>query len=167
MRVTAMRVGVPCLWMTVALYAIAADGCGSQRSTGNVSRAPTSAQVVTARTYRAEVSTVCMRYNAEIRQIGRMARGSREHEVQLARATNAATASEARALMQIPRPPGFGRLERLYHAIMSMANVADESTRLFSTGQLDRANAAALSAIRELRAVNRAFRRLGLSICAE
>ena len=99
------------------------------------SRAPTSAQAVTARTYRAEVSTVCERYNAEIMQIGRTPRGSREHEVQLARATNAVTASEARALMQISRPPGFGRLERL-RAMASTANAADESTRLFSTGQL-------------------------------
>ena len=110
---------------------------------------------------------MCKRYNVEIMQIGREARGSRGHEVQLARATNAATASEARALMQIPRPPGFGQLERLYRAMTSAANVADESTRLFSTGQLDRANTAALAATRELRVVNRAFRRLDLSICAE
>jgi hypothetical protein len=138
MRVTAVRAGVPCSWMAivvVAFYAVAGDGCGSQRSTGFGSRAPTSAQVVTARTYRAEVSAVCKRYNAEIMQIGRTVRGSREHEIQLARATNAATASEARALMKIPRPPGFGRLELLYRAMASTANVADKSTRLFSAGQ--------------------------------
>lgn len=170
MRVAAMRAGLRRSWIliaVVALYASADDGCASQRSTGTGSRAPTSAQVVTARTYRAEVSMVCKRYNAEIMRIGREARGSREREIQLARATNAATASEARALMQIPRPPGFDRLERLYRAITSAANVADESTRLFSAGQLGRANAASLSADHELRAVNRAFRRLDLSICAE
>jgi hypothetical protein len=115
--------------------------------------------------YRAEVNTVCRRYNAVIQQIGRKPRGSGEHEVQLAPAKNAVTASEARALMQVPRPAGFGRLERLYRAMTSAANVADESTWLFSTGQLDRADAMALGATRELRAVNQAFRRLGLSIC--
>jgi hypothetical protein len=155
----------------VVLYAGAIDGCASQHSTSIGSQesplAASSAQVVAARTYHAQVGTVCKRYNAEIMQIGQKARGSREHEAQLARATNAATASEARALIQIPRPPGFGRLERLYRAMMSAASVADESTRLFSAGQLGRANAASLSADHELRAVNRAFRRLGLSICAE
>jgi hypothetical protein len=170
MRVTAMRSGLPRSSIIVAVVALCASAegdCGSQRSTGTGSRAPTSAQVAAAHTYRAEVSTVCKRYNAEIMQIGRKAGGSREHEVQIARATNAATFSEASALMQIPRPPGLGQLERLYRAMMSTANVADESTRLFSTGQLDRANAASLGANNELRAVNRAFRRLGLSICAE
>jgi hypothetical protein len=170
MRAAAMRAGVPCSWMiiaVVALYAFAGDGCGSQRSTGSGSRAPTSAQLVTARTYRGEVSTVCRRYNAEIMQIGRKERGSRKHEVQLARATDAVTASEARALMQIPRPPGFGRFERLYRTIMSAADVAGESTWLFSTGKLERANAAALVATRELRGANAAFRQLGLSTCAE
>jgi hypothetical protein len=151
----------------VALYSFAGDGCGGQRSMGSVSRASTSAQLVTARAYRSEVSTVCRHYNAEIMQIGRKPRGSHEHEVQLARATDAVTASEARALMQIPRPPGFGRFERLYRAIMSAANAADESTGLFSTGKLERANAAALVATRELRAANTAFKQLGLSICAE
>lgn len=110
---------------------------------------------------------MCKRYNAKTVQIGRKVRGSRKHEVQLARATNAVTVAEAHALMQIPRPTGFGRLERLYQAMTSAAGLADESTRLVSAGQLDRADAAALDATRELRAVNRAFRRLGLSICAE
>lgn len=170
MRLAAMRAGLRRSWTLIAvvvLYISADAGCASQRLTGTGSRASTSVQVVTARTYRAQVSIVCERYNAEITQIGREARGSRKHEVQLARATNAATASEARALMQIPRPPGFDRLERLYSAITSAANVADESTRLFSTGQLDRANAASLDANHELRVVNMEFRRLGLSICAE
>jgi hypothetical protein len=89
--------------------------------------------------YGIQVRTVCERYNAEIVQIGRKARKSREHEVQLARATNAVTASEAKALIQIPRPPGFGRLERLYRKMALAANEADESTRLFSTGQLRKA----------------------------
>ena len=170
MRVTAMRAGVqyPRMIITVVvLYALAGDGCGGQHSTGFRSRAPTSTELVTARAYRSEVNTVCRHYNAEIMQIGRKPHGSREHEVQLAQATDAVTASEARALMQIPRPPGFGRFERLYRAIMSAANVADESTWLFSTGKLKRANAAALVATRELRAANTAFRQLGLSTCAE
>jgi hypothetical protein len=170
MHVAAMRAGLRRSWIlvaVVALYTSADAGCASQRSTSTGPQAPTSAQIVTARTYRAEVSAMCKRYNAETMQIGREARGSREHEVQLARATNAAAVSEARALMQIPRPLGFGRLERLYRAMTSAANLADESTWLFSTGQLDRADAAALSATRELRAVNQAFKRLGLSICAE
>jgi hypothetical protein len=155
----------------VAIYAGAVAGCAGQGSTGTGSQAPSSsassAQVVAARTYRAQVAAVCERYNAEIMQIGRTARGSREHEAQLARATNAATTSEAHSLMQIPRPPGFGRLERLYRAMTVAATVADESTRLFSAGQLRRANAVSLSANHELDAVNRALRRLGLSICAE
>jgi hypothetical protein len=168
MRLAAMRAGLSGSWVIVVVLALGAGGgCGGQRSMSTESRVPASTQVVAASTYRAEVNTVCKRYNTEITRIGGEVRGSREHEVQLARATNAVTASEARALMQIPRPPGFGRLERLYRAIVSAANVADESTRLFSRGQLGRANAAALSADRELRAVNRAFRRLGLSICAE
>jgi hypothetical protein len=155
----------------VVIYVGTVDGCAGQRSTSTGSQAPNSAassiQVVAARTYRAQASTVCKRYNTEITQIGRKARGSREHEAQLARATNAATISEARALMQIPRPPGFGRLERLYRAMTSAANLADESARLFSAGQLLRANAVSLGAKQDLRAVNRAFSRLGLSICAE
>jgi hypothetical protein len=170
MRLAAMRAGLRRSWIlmaVVALYSSVNDGCANQRSAGTGSRAPMSAQVVTARTYRAQVSAVCKRYNAEIAQIGREARGSREHEVQLARATNAATASEAHALMQIPRPPGFDRLEHLYSAIASAANVADESTQLFSTGQLEGANAASMDANHELRVVNMEFRRIGLSICAE
>jgi hypothetical protein len=170
MHVTVTRAGLPRSWIMIAVVALCAgalDGCAGGRSTDTRSQALTSPKIVTARTYRAQVSTVCERYNAEIMQIGRRARGSREHEAQLAGATNAATASEAHTLMQIPRPPGFGRLERLYWAMTSAASVADESTRLFSAGQLGRANAASLSADQEVRAVNRAFRRLGLSICAE
>lgn len=110
---------------------------------------------------------MCKRYNADIRQIGLSARGSHEHEVQLAQATNAVTASEARTLMQIPRPPGFGRLEHLYQEMMSAAMAANQATRLFSAGQLGRATAASVSASRDLSSVNGAFRRLGLSICAE
>lgn len=151
----------------VVVYASAVGGCGSDRSTGSRSQAPGSAQVVTARMYGTQVRTVCERYNAEIAQIGRKTRKSREHEVQLTRATNAVTASEASALIQIPRPPGFGQLERQYREMALAANLADESTRLFSTGQLGRANVASLSASRELGVVNEAFRRLGLSICAE
>lgn len=168
MRLT-MQSGPPRSWVIVVLIlcANAGGGCGGQRSTDTESRGPTSAQVIAASTYRAEVSAVCKRYNAQIMRIGREVRGSRAHEIQLARATNATTASEARALMQIPRPPGFGRLERLYRAIISVANVADKSTRLFSNGQLTRANVASLSAVHELRAVNGAFRRLGFSVCAE
>lgn len=170
MRVAVTRAGLPRWWMMIAVVALcvgALDGCGDQRSASTRSRAPTLATVVTARTYRAQANTICKRYNAEIAQIGRRARGSREHEAQLAGATNAATASEATALMQIPRPPGFGQLERLYRAMTSAASVADESARLFVADQLGRANAASLSADHELRAVNSAFRRLGLSICAE
>jgi len=170
MRLAIVRAGLWRSWTMmaiVAIYAGVVGGCGGQRSTSTGSQAPSSAQVVAARTYRAQVNTVCKRYNAEIKQIGRKPRGSREHEVQLAQATNAATASEARALMQIPRPPGFGQLERLYRAITSAANVADESTRLFSAGQLLRANAVSLRADQDLRAVNSAFKQLGLSICAE
>ena len=170
MLLTIVRARLPRSWIMMVAVAFCAgvlDGCAGQSPTATRSQTPTLAQVVTARTYRAEVSIVCKRYNVEITQIGREAHRSREHEVQLARATNAATASEARALMQIPRPPGFGRLERLYRAITSAANVAEESTRLFSTGQLDRANAASLDANHELRVVNMEFRRLGLSICAE
>lgn len=144
--------------------------CGrlcEQRSTGIASQPSTPAQVVAARKYRTRVITVCKRYNAEIKEIGQEARGSRAHEAQLARATNAVTASEARALMQIPRPPGFAQLERLYQGMTSAAKVADEATRLFSAGQLHRANAASLSASHELGALNGDFRRLGLSICAE
>lgn len=168
--VAVTRAGLPRLWIMIAVVALCAgalDGCAGQGATHTRSQAPTLANVVTARTYRAQVSAVCKRYNAEVMQIGRRARGSGEHEAQLARATNAATASEAHTLMQIPRPQGFGRLERLYRAMTSAASVADESTRLFSAGQLGRANAASLSANHELRAVNTAFRRLGLSICAE
>lgn len=145
----------------------AVDGCGGQRLTGTRSQASTSAQVVTARTYYAQVSAVCRRYNAEITQIGRKRRGSREHEAQLARATNVVTASEARTLMQIPRPPGFGRLARLYREMTLAASVAEESAQLFAAGQQVRANDASLSASHEIGAVNGAFRRLGLSICAE
>lgn len=151
----------------VAVYPGAVGGCGSQSSTGSRSQAPSSAQVVTARMYGIQVRSVCERYNAEVAQIGRQARKSREHEVQLARATNAVTASEASALMQIPRPPGFSRLGRLYREMALTANVADESTRLFSAGQFRKANVVALRASRELGALNEAFRRLGLSICAE
>jgi hypothetical protein len=158
-------------WITIVLVVLCVagvvDGCGGQRSTGTRSQAPTSARVVTARTYYAQVSTVCRRYNAEIAQIGRMARGSREHEAQLARATNVVTASEARRLMQIPRPPGFGRLERLYREMRLAASAAEESAQLFAVGQQVRANEASLSASHEIGAVNGAFRRLGLSICAE
>jgi len=167
---TVVRARLPRPWImmvAVALCVGAMDGCGSQSSAATRSQAPTSARAVTARTYGAQVSAVCKRYNAEIAQIGREAHGSREHEVQLARATNATTASEARALMQIPRPSGFDRIERLYRAILSAANVADESTRLFLAGQLGRANAASVSASHDLSSVNGAFRRLGLSICAE
>jgi hypothetical protein len=170
MRVAVTRAGLPRWWMMIGVLALCAgalDGCGDQRSTSTRSQAPTSAKVVTAPTYRAQVSTICERYNASITQIGRRARGSREHEAQLAGATNAATASEAAALSQIPRPPGFGGLERLYRAMTSAASVADESARLFAAGQMGRANAASLRADHELRAVNSAFRRLGLSICAE
>jgi hypothetical protein len=157
-----------CITMAiVAVYAGAVGGCGSQGSTDGRSQVPSSAQVVTERMYGTQVRTVCKRYNAKVTQIGRQARRSREHEVRLARATNAVTASEASALMEIPRPPGFGRLEHLYREMASAANVADESTQLFSTGQLGRANIESLSASRELGAVNEAFRRLGLSICAE
>lgn len=151
----------------VVVYAGAVGGCGSQSSTGSRSQAPSSTQVVTASMYGTQVRTVCERYNAEVAQIGRQARKSRDHEVQLARATNAVTASEASALIQIPRPPGFGRLERLYREMVLTANVADESTRLFSAGQFRKANAASLRASHELGALNEAFRRLGLSICAE
>lgn len=151
----------------VVVYAGTVGGCGGQSSTGSRSQAPSSAQVVTARMYSIQVRTVCERYNAEIVQIGRKARKSREHEVQLARATNAVTASEAKALIQIPRPPGFDRLERLYREMAVAANVADESTRLFSTGQFRKANVASRRASREVGALNEAFRRLGLSICAE
>jgi hypothetical protein len=69
-------------------------------------------------------------------------------------------------LMQIPRPPGFGRLERVYQEMILAANVADEATRLFSADQLSRANAASVSASHDVSAVNSIFRRLGLSICA-
>jgi hypothetical protein len=117
--------------------------------------------------YGTQVRTVCERYNAEVAQIGRQARKSREHEVQLAQATNAVTESEASALIQIPRPPGFSQLERLYREMALTANLADESTRLFSTGQFRKANVASLRASRKVGALNEAFKRLGLSICAE
>lgn len=117
--------------------------------------------------YGTQVRSMCERYNAEIAQIARQARKSREHEVQLARATNAVTASEASALMQIPRPPGFSRLERLYQEMALTANLADESARLFSAGRFRKANIAALRASREAGTLNEAFRRLGLSVCAE
>jgi len=164
-----MRARLPHSWiMVVAVFcAGAVSGCGGQSTTTTRSQAPTSAQVVTARTYGTQVSAVCKRYNAEIVQIGRSAPGSHEHEAQLARATNAVTAAEARTLMQIPRPPGFGRLERLYQEMTLAANTANEATRLFSAGQLGKANAASLSASRDLSAVNGTFKRLGLSICAE
>lgn len=151
----------------VVVCAGAVGGCGSQSSTGSRSQAPSSTQVVTARMYGTQVRTVCERYNAEVAQIGREVRKSREHEVQLARATNAVMASEASALIQIPRPPGFGRLERLYREMALTANLADESTRLFSTGRFRKANVESLRASREVGALNEAFKRLGLSICAE
>jgi hypothetical protein len=169
MLLTVVRARLPRSWnmmVAVVLCVGALDGCGGQSSTATRSQAPTSAQVVTARAYGSQVSAVCERYNAETAQIGRQAHGSREHEAQLAQATNAATAAEARALMQIPRPPGYGRLERLYQEMTVAANVADEATRLFSAGQIGRANAASLSASHDLIAANRAFRRLGLPICA-
>lgn len=170
MLLTVVRARLPRPWImmvAVVLCAGAMDGCAGQSQSATRSQAPTSAQVVTARTYGAQVSAVCERYNAETAKIGRQAHGSREHEAQLAQATNAATASEARTLMQIPRPPGFGRFERLYREMTLAANVADEATRLFSAGQLDRANAASLRASHELGAVNGTFGWLGLSICAE
>lgn len=170
MLLTVVRAWLPRPWITmvaVALCTGAVDGCGGQSQSTARSQAATSARAVTARTYGAQVSAVCERYNAETAQIGRQAHGSREHEAQLAQATNAATASEARTLMQIPRPPGFGRLERLYREMTLAASVADEATRLFSTGRTGKANAASLSASHDLGAVNGAFRRLGLSICAE
>jgi hypothetical protein len=157
--------------MAVVVACLGADGCGGQQSTSTGSQAQGSAagstHVVAARTYLAQVGAVCKHYNTEIKQIDRRAPGSREHEAQLAAATDAATISEARALMQVHRPPGFGRLERLYRAMASAANVANESTRLFSAGQLGEANAASLRADDELRAVNRTFDRVGLPTCAE
>jgi len=159
------------LWLTIFVVTFCAagtiDGCGGQGSTGTRSQALTSAKVVTERSYYAQVSAVCRRYNAEITQIGRKVRRSREQEVLLARATNVVAASEARTLMQIPRPPGFGRLARLYREMTLAARGAEESARLFAAGQLVRANDASLSANHETGVVNGAFRRLGLSICAE
>jgi hypothetical protein len=158
MLLTLVRARLPRLWimmMAVALCAGALDGCGGL------------AQAVTARTYGVQVSAVCERYNAETAQIGRQAHGSREHETQLAHATNVVTVAEARTLMQIPRPAGFGRLERLYQEMTVAANAADEATRLFSAGELGKANAASMNASHELGAVNEGFRRLGLPVCAE
>ena len=171
MLLTAVRGRSLRSWLTIVVVTFCAagtiNGCGGQRSTGTGTQAPASAQVVTARSYYAQVSAVCGRYNAEITQIGRKERRSREQEILLARATNVVSASEARTLMQIPRPPGFGRLERLFREMTLAASGAEESVRLFAAGQLVRATDASLRASRETGAINGAFRRLGLSICAE
>lgn len=54
----------------------------------------------------------------------------------------------------------------MYQEMTVAAGVADEATRLFSAGELGKADAASLSASHDLSAVNGAFRQLDLPICA-